>query len=81
MFLLIAGFLIFLILWILAWRNIPILGFGIFLGLAIAGVIASLVRPFSVMNMPVWLPAIPLAFVAISLFSFGILAWYWGREQ
>jgi hypothetical protein len=80
-FLQIAGFLAFLLLWSLAWRNKPKLGFGLFIGVGIGWVIAAAVLPLGSRPIPPWLPALPFAVVAISLFVFGALAWLWGREQ
>ena len=31
--------------------------------------------------MPVWVPALPFALIALALFAFGLLAWFWGDEQ
>jgi hypothetical protein len=76
----IAGWLIFMVLWTLAWRNQPRLAFGIFLGIGGACAVVSIVWLSGIRTVPVWLPALPLATVAITLFSFGILAWRWGRQ-
>ena len=81
LFLPIAGMLVFLVLWGLAWRHRPILAFGIFLGVASACVFAVLVRPSGIQHVPVWLPALPFAVVAIALLYFGVLAWLWGRSR
>lgn len=75
----IVGFIIFLILCGLAWRKKPVLALGIFLGAGIACGIAAIAKPITLQTLPIWLPALPFAVVAISLFSFGILAWFWGR--
>jgi hypothetical protein len=75
----IIGLLVLLALWSFAWRNRPILAFGIFLGTASVWVIAALVRPSGLGHVPLWLPPLPFAIVAIALFYFGILAWVWGR--
>src|SRR5882762_12020629 len=44
-------------------------------------VVAAFVRPFDMHNMPIWLPALPFAIVALSLFCLGILAWLLGRDR
>ena len=62
----IAGLLLFLVLWGVAWRRQPNLAFGIFLGVAIAAVLAAVVRPFDMHSVPVWLPPLPFAIVAVS---------------
>jgi len=77
----ITGFLLFMVLWGAAWRKQPNLAFGIFLGVAIAAVIAAVVRPFDMHHVPIWLPALPFAVVALSLFCFGVWAWFLGRDR
>ena len=77
----ITGFLLFLALWGAAWRKQPNLAFGIFLGVAIAALVAAFVRPFDMQHVPLWLPPLPFAVVAISLLGFGIWAWRLGRDQ
>jgi hypothetical protein len=69
----IIGLLAFLALWTMAWRNRPILAFGIFLGF--------LIRPPDIQHIPLWLPPLPFAVVAITLLYFGVLAWWWGRRR
>jgi hypothetical protein len=77
----IIGMLVFLVLWSLAWRNRPILAFGIFLGAVTVCVLGAVIRPSGVQHVPPWLPALPFAVVAIVLLYFGILAWWWGRSR
>jgi hypothetical protein len=31
-------------------------------------------------EIPVWLPALPFALVAATLFGFGLLAWFWSED-
>jgi hypothetical protein len=80
-FLLIAGFLVFLILWGLAWRRQPTLAFGIFIGVAMGWVIALAVGPISLEHMPIWLPATPFAVVALTLFCLGVAVWFRGDNE
>ena len=80
LYLSIIGMLAFLALWTLAWRTRPILAFGIFLGTAAVLVIAALLGPSRPQHVPLWLPPLPLAIVAIVLFYFGTLAWLRGRR-
>ena len=77
----IAGLLLFLVLWGVAWRRQPNLALGIFLGVAIAAVVAAVFRPFDMRNVPLWLPPLPFAVVAICLLCFGIWAWFLGRNR
>jgi len=76
----ISGLVLFLALWGMAWRRQPNLALGIFFGVAIAALVAALVRPSHLHSVPVWLPPLPFAAVATSLFGFGIWAWVLGRK-
>jgi len=71
----------FLALWGLAWQRRPALAFGIFLGVVSVWVIAALTRPSGLEHIPLWLPPLPFAIVAVGLFYFGALAWLWGRHE
>jgi hypothetical protein len=69
------------LLWVRAWQH----GSKLAIGLATGAALVLLGSPFlqSVVvfdHMPVWLPALPFALIAISLFVFGVLAWFWGEE-
>ena len=81
LFLSIIGLLVLLALWTLAWRRRPFLAFGIFLGAAGVGVLAAALRPQGLDHVPLWLPPLPFAVVALSLFYFGALAWLWGKKE
>lgn len=77
----ITGLLLFLALWSMAWRRQPNFALGIFAGVAIAAVVAALIRGSHMDSVPVWLPPLPFAVVAISLLGFGIWAWLLGRKS
>jgi len=77
----IAGLLLFLGLWSMAWRKQPNLAFGMLPGVAIAAVVVALARPFDMHNIPLWLPPLPFAVVAIALLCFGIWAWVLGKRR
>jgi hypothetical protein len=81
MFLAIAGCLVVLVLWGVALRNRPEFGFGIALGVALACVGVAIAPHYRLETIPVWLPALPFALVAITLFVFGVLAWFWGTDR
>jgi hypothetical protein len=72
-----------LILWRIAWRDRPILGLGMTIGVLLAGIIAAVVgQPdLELENFPLWLPPLPFAVIAITLLVFGILAWVWDDEK
>jgi hypothetical protein len=81
MFLAIAAGLIFLVLWIIAVRKRPELGFGIAVGIGIAWVGLALAPQIHMKTIPLWLPPLPFALVALTLFFFGFLAWFWGSDK
>lgn len=74
---------VLLLLWARIWQKEPKLAFGIFLGLPLAWVCYKLIEPHlrgvyvtGMDNIPVWLPMLPLAIVAITLLVFGGLIWF-----
>ena len=68
------------LLWMVAWRRRRHFAVGALIGAAVALVANNWIRSFSLETMPVWLPALPFAFVATTLFVFGGLAWFWGED-
>lgn len=70
-----------LLLWILAWQRRPQLAIGIAVGVLMVLIGGPVIRALTgATHMPVWGPALPFALIAISLFGFGVLAWFWGEE-
>jgi hypothetical protein len=49
-------------------------------GAVVAALVALIARPFELTHIPIWLPPLPFALVAITLFCFGALAWFWGED-
>jgi hypothetical protein len=54
-------------------------------GIAIGAILVLVGGPVirgasSLDHMPVWAPALPFALIAVTLFGFGLLAWFWGEE-
>ena len=77
MFWTMSAFAVFLSLWGLAWRSQPKLAFGILFGLAIGAVAAQWIGPWeSLADVPIWLPPLPFAAVAVVLLVYGFLAWW-----
>ena len=70
-----------MLLWIGAWQRKSRFAVGLGVGAAVvvlaAPVVLSLTRT---QHLPVWVPALPFALIAISLFGFGLLAWFWSEE-
>jgi hypothetical protein len=71
----IGSFLILVVVWALAWRRQPSLAFGITLGIVIGWVLAALAGPVKLDHIPIWLPPLPFAVVAVTLIVLGIIAW------
>jgi hypothetical protein len=71
-----------MVLWILAWQRGSRFAIGIVVGVFIALGVGAVVRAIGTAgSMPVWVPALPFALIALALFAFGLLAWFWGDEQ
>lgn len=68
------------LLWLLAWRHQRRFAVGTVVGAIVAVLVAWLARPFQFDHVPLWLPPLPFAMVAITLFTFGALAWFWGED-
>jgi len=49
-------------------------------GAVIALLVVLIVKPFQMTHIPIWLPPLPFAMVALTLFIFGALAWFWGED-
>ena len=72
------GIAIFVLIWAGAWRAQPKLAFGVLLGLPVAWVLSLLIKPYvtGMHSIPIWLPPLPLMFVALVLFVFGGIVWF-----
>ena len=68
------------LLWMVAWRRRRHFAVGALIGAVIALVASYWIRSLSLETMPIWLPALPFALVATTLFAFGALAWFWGED-
>jgi len=70
-----VALLILVLTWRLASQRSPMLGVGVLLGIAAAWAIATLLQFVTVSSIPIWLPPLPFAAIAIALLCFGALAW------
>jgi hypothetical protein len=68
------------LLWVVAWRQQRRFAVGTVVGAAVALAVVWLVEPFRMTHIPIWLPPLPFALVAITLYCFGALAWFWGED-
>jgi hypothetical protein len=73
-------FLALLAAWAMAWRNNPALAIGIGIGILVSWAAVGLLGELSVQAIPIWLPPLPFAVVAVTLIGFGVLAWFWGTR-
>lgn len=70
-----------LLLWFRAWQHGSKLAIGLATGAVLVVLGSPFLQPVVVFDhMPVWVPALPFALIAITLFGFGALAWYWGED-
>ncbi|HEX6570532.1 MAG TPA: hypothetical protein VF055_00825 [Steroidobacteraceae bacterium] len=70
-----------LVLWLRAWQRGSKLALGLAIGVALVVLGGLLLQTAPVFDhVPVWVPALPFAIIAITLFSFGALAWFWGED-
>ena len=76
-----AGCIIVLALGVAVVRGRAELAIGVAIGLAVAGGIAAVGPALRLEQVPVWLPPLPFAIVAATLFFFGALAWWWGTDR
>jgi hypothetical protein len=69
-----------LTIWALAWRTQPQFALGMLLGVGLAWLAVLNFRPYltGTEEMPVWLPPLPIATVAIVLLIYGIVVWLRG---
>jgi hypothetical protein len=75
-----AAVALLLIVWALVWQHQPKLAFGILLGLPVAWIFSRLTAPYvtGMEQVPIWLPPLPFAIIAVTLLVFGALIWFRG---
>jgi hypothetical protein len=71
------GVAVFVVLWGSFWRAQPKLWLGVLIGLPFAWFFSRLFTPYvtGMNQIPLWLPPLPLAIIATTLFVFGVLVW------
>jgi hypothetical protein len=71
-----------LLAWAGLWKRNLVLAFGVLFGVLLAWILSYFLKPFviNVKTIPVWLPPLPLATVALTLFVYGALVWIKGNE-
>jgi hypothetical protein len=71
------GVAVFVFLWSAVWRVQPRAGFGALIGLLLAWIFSRLLTPYvtGMTPIPLWLPPLPVALIALTLFVFGTVTW------
>ena len=77
MLLWLLGVGVFVLLWGALWKASPKGGFGVLLGLPVAWIFSRLITPYvtGMETIPLWLPPLPFAIFATTLFVFGVMIW------
>lgn len=70
------------LIWGSLWKNNLQLAFGILIGILLAILLSYSLEGYvtGMETIPVWLPPLPLATVAIVLFVYGVLVWLRGND-
>jgi len=76
------GVIVALLIWARIWQTNPKMAFGVLLGLPLAWLFSRLITPYLLgeAQVPAWVPPLPFAVVAITLFVFGALVWIRGTR-
>jgi hypothetical protein len=76
-----VGVVVVVLIWGRLWQTQPKTAFGVLLGLPLAWILSLLLRPYltGMEAIPVWLPALPLAIIALTMLISG--AWIWLRAD
>jgi hypothetical protein len=71
------GVAVFVLIWGKMWQSQPKLSFGVLIGLLLAWFFSRLIRPYvtGMEQVPIWLPPLPFATVAVTLLVVGALIW------
>jgi hypothetical protein len=71
------GVAVFVLIWGVMWQSQPKLAFGVLLGLLLAWFFSRFIRPYvtGMEEVPLWLPPLPFAIVAVTLIVAGVLIW------
>jgi hypothetical protein len=71
------GIALLLVVWAIVWQRHPKMAFGVLLGLPVAWLASRMIEPYltGIEHVPLWLPPLPFAIVAVTLFGYGALIW------
>jgi len=70
------------LIWAGIWKSNLVVAFGVLIGVLLAWLLSYFLNPYvtGMENIPVWLPPLPLATVALVLFVYGALVWVRGND-
>ena len=77
-----VGVVVALLIWGALWkRNLSLAG-GVLVGVLLAWVLSYFLKPYvtGMETIPIWLPPLPLATIAIALFVYGAIVWFRGND-
>ena len=70
-----------LLFWLFAWQRGSYMARGIAIGGILVLACGPAIRAVGTLDhIPLWAPPLPFALIAVTLFGFGLLAWFWGEE-
>ncbi len=71
------GIAVFVVLWAALWNSSPKAAFGVLIGLPVAWLLSKFTTPYVIgmEEIPLWLPPLPIAIIALTLFVFGAYTW------
>jgi hypothetical protein len=76
------GVAVCVLIWGVIWKKSISLGFGILVGVLGAWLVARLIEPYvtGMEEIPLWLPPLPMATIAVLLIVYGAVVWIRGNE-
>ncbi|MDX1562025.1 MAG: hypothetical protein R3305_03825 [Gammaproteobacteria bacterium] len=76
------GVVIAILVWASLWQRNFGLALGILFGVLLAWLLSYFLQPYvtGMEDIPVWLPPLPLATVALLLFVYGAVVWFRGND-
>ncbi len=77
-----VGIAVCCVLWAGVWKSNLVLAFGILIGVLLAWLLSYSLEPYvtGMEHIPLWLPPLPMATVALVLFVYGVLVWVRGND-
>ncbi len=77
MLLWLLGVAVFVMLLGALWKSSPKAGIGALVGVGVAWILSRFMTPYvtGMTEIPLWLPPLPIAIIALALFYFGFRTW------